>query len=314
MSAPAQRKSEDPAATGAGSGPERADRPDRPDGPERVPGPAEVLSRVEETLARCGRAALAQIVRAEGSTAGKTGWKMLVSPAGDAFGNLGGGAFEAMVIADARKLLESSAAAGREPAAGTLERYYLTEEAVKGRPTGMACGGMAEVFLEVIEAPPVAMIFGGGPVGQALARAAALAGFEPVVADDREEFRRSELFPADTRVPPVGRDFRGEYLGKLAGRPLYAAVVSRCWETDVAAMEALLGSAPANLAYLGLMGSRRKIERVRSELAERGVALDGVPLHAPIGLPIGGDSPGEIAIGILAEMIQARYALQGSTR
>ena len=65
--------------------------------------------------------------------------------------------------------------------------------------------------------------------------------------------------------------------------------------------------APARLRYLGLMGSRRKLTRVRAELAERGVDLDGRLLHAPIGLRIGGDSPGEIAIAILAEVIGVRY-------
>jgi xanthine/CO dehydrogenase XdhC/CoxF family maturation factor len=69
----------------------------------------------------------------------------------------------------------------------------------------------------------------------------------------------------------------------------------------------VLRQAPPRLCYLGLMGSRRKVERVCGELARRGVELSGVPLHAPIGLPIGGDSPGEIAISILAEVIGTRY-------
>ena len=112
----------------------------------------------------------------------------------------------------------------------------------------------------------------------------------------------------------VSRDYREDFLAPFAGRELYVAIVSRCWETDAAALAAVLRQAPPRLAYLGLMGSRRKIARVRREVERLGWApgaasLDGGGLRAPIGLPIGGDTPGEIAIAILAEMIQVRTAL-----
>lgn len=263
--------------------------------------PSEVLAAARRTVEETGRAALAQIVRTEGSTPGKVGWKMLVTPDGRLVGNLGGGAFEAMVVADARARLDE-----RRPESGT-RRYYLTETAVKGAPTGMVCGGMAEVFLEVMEAPPMLVVCGGGPVGQAVAKAGELAGFDLAVLDDREEFRRPELFPSMTRTIAVDRDYRGDVLACLAGRELHVAIVTRCWETDTAALAAVLRSAPGRLAYLGLMGSRRKIERVRREVGARGHDLDAVELSAPIGLPLGGDSPGEIAISILAEILDRRH-------
>ncbi|HSL84179.1 MAG TPA: XdhC/CoxI family protein [Thermoanaerobaculia bacterium] len=265
--------------------------------------PARVLGRAEEAVARHGRIALAQIVRAQGSTPGKAGWKLVVTPDGAAHGNLGGGAFEAMVVADARAKL-----AARRPE-GEVKRYYLTEDAVRGEPTGMVCGGMVEVFLEVVAAPPVLLVCGGGPVGQALARAGDLAGFDLVMADDRPEFRRPELFPVGTRTPEVDRAFGGDLLAEVPGREVYAAVVTRCWETDTAALAAILRRPPERLAYLGLMGSRRKVARVKAELAARGLDLAGVQLHAPIGLPVGGDSPGEIAISIIAEVLQVRHAV-----
>jgi len=266
-----------------------------------APSPAEVLAETERSLQRWGKVVLCQIVRAEGSTPGKVGWKLLVRPDGSACGNLGGGAFEAMVQADAAAKL----ADGGAP---EVKRYYLTEQAVRGEATGMVCGGMAEVFLDVVGAAPVLVVCGGGPVGQALAQAGALAGFEPLVVDDRAEFRRPELFPARTRVAAVGRDYGEDFLAQVAGRELYVAVVSRCWDTDTAALAAVVRQAPPALCYLGLMGSRRKVERVKEELAARGVDLDGVDLYAPIGLPIGGDGPGEIAIAILAQIIGVRYA------
>lgn len=247
---------------------------------------------------------LCQIVRAEGSTPGKAGWKLLARPDGSFLGNLGGGAFEAMVQADAAAKLGA-------PAAGSeVKRYYLTERAVRGEATGMVCGGFVEVFLEILSAPPVLVLCGGGPVGQAVARGAELGGFELLVVDDRPAFRAPELFPAGTRTAAVGRDYGEDFLAPVAGRDLFVAVLTRCWETDAAALAAVLRQAPQGLRYLGLMGSRRKVERVRAELAHRGldVAGAGVDLHAPIGLPLGGDTPGEIALAILAEIVGSRHA------
>lgn len=269
-----------------------------------TPGPADVLAATERSLQSHARVVLCQIVRAEGSTPGKPGWKLLARPDGTVYGNLGGGAFEALVKADA---LAKLANGNGKKMPSEVKRYYFTEEAVKGEPTGMVCGGMAEVFLEVLAAPPVLAVCGGGPVGQALARAGALAGFELLVVDDREEFRQPESFPPGTRLAAVGREYEEDFLASVLQRDLYMAVVSRCWETDTAALVAVLRQEPPRLRYLGLMGSRRKIARVRGEVAARGVDLGRHVLHAPIGLPIGGDSPGEIAISILAEMIQTQY-------
>jgi xanthine dehydrogenase accessory factor len=312
----------------------------------RIPGPVEVLAETERTLRGVRRVVLCHILRTGGSTSGKPGWRLLVRPDGSTFGNLGGGAFEAMVTADARARLATGVAprlergdetkdetkdetgdrGTRERTRGSeVKRYYLTERAVRGEPTGMACGGFAEVLLEVLEAKPVLVICGGGPVGQALAEAAAVAGFELVVADDRAEFRRPEFFPEDTARVAVDRDYEpesstpgdGGWLAPWSERELYVAVVSRCWETDTSALASVLRQEPPHLVYLGLMGSRRKIERVTAELAKRGLdprlALDPAVFHAPVGLPLGGGTPGEIAISITAELIRCRYRVSEAT-
>jgi xanthine dehydrogenase accessory factor len=261
---------------------------------------AAVLTEAERTLREQGRAALCQIVRVEGSTPGKPGWKLLVRPDGSATGNLGGGAFEALVQADARAKLRE------ERPQAEVKRYYFTEQAVKGEATGMVCGGLAEVFLEVLTASPVLLVCGGGPVGQAVAQAGRVAGFEILVVDDRPEFVRPELFPAGVRALEVPRAGAPAFLAPWRERELYVASVSRCWETDVAGLASVLGQAPPRLRYLGLMGSRRKVERVRRELRARGLQVPEGVFHAPIGLAIGGTSPGEIAISILAEVVAVR--------
>lgn len=264
-----------------------------------LPSADQILIDAGRAARRHGRAALCQIVRTDGSTPGKIGWKLVVSPSGDCHGNLGGGAFEALVIADARQKLAEPTP---EP---EVKRYYLTEEATKGEPTGMVCGGLIEVLIEVVMKPPLLVICGGGPVGQALAQNAALCGFEIRVVEDREEFRRPELFPEGTSTVEVTRDFDGGFLS-TSGRQQFVVVVTRCWETDLAALAAVLRQRPAGLAYLGLMGSARKVEHVREALTAQGFDLATVDLRAPIGLPIGGDTPAEIAVSILAEIISTR--------
>ena len=268
---------------------------------------SEVFDEIERSLERFGRVALCQIVRTQGSTPGKAGWKLMVRSDGKASGNLGGGAFEALVQADALAKLGES-----EPVS-EVKRYYFTEDAVRGEATGMVCGGMAEVFVEVLAAKQLLVICGGGPVGQAVACNAVLCGFEVLVADDREDFRRPEAFPAETRFALVDRDYSQDFLEPHGNREIFVAVVTRCWETDLAAAASVLRQEIASLRYLGIMGSRRKIKRIRRALAERSVGLDEVPLYAPIGLPIGGDSPGEIAVSILAEVIQVRSGKRAGT-
>lgn len=262
---------------------------------------AQVLAAVAPALAEDGRVVLCQIVRAEGSTPGKIGWKMLVRADGRSVGNLGGGAFEALIQRDAVAKL------GESGPRSEVKRYYLTEEAVRAEATGMVCGGFADVFVEVMAERPMLVICGGGPVGQALARGGDLAGFDLWLADDRAEFRRPELFPATTGFAEVDRNYTQPFLATVARRELHIAVVSRCWETDTAALASVVRQQPPRLAYLGLMGSRRKVAHVREELSQRGVDLTAVPLQAPIGLPLGGDSPGEIAVSILSQIIQNRY-------
>jgi xanthine dehydrogenase accessory factor len=272
------------------------------------PSPTEVLAEVGRALGADGRLVLCTIVRCSGSTPGKPGWRLALLRDGAAVGNLGGGSFEALVKADAAAKLADPGAASE------VKRYYFTERATRGEPTGMVCGGLSEVFLEVMTAPPVLVVCGGGPVGQALARAGELAGFEPLVVEDRAEFRRPELFPEGTRFAAVDRGYGGDFLAPWSRRDLHVAIVTRCWETDAAALAGVLAQAPANLRYLGLMGSARKIERVRREVEAAGHPLAGVDLKAPIGLPVGGDTPGEIAIAIVAEILACRAREAGAAR
>jgi xanthine dehydrogenase accessory factor len=257
----------------------------------------EVLEAFLDETRSGRRAALATIVRASGSTPRTVGARMLVRPDRSSIGTIGGGAFEAMVIADAAELL------GNPEPAPVVKRYTFTEHGEDA--LGMACGGTAEVLIEASGRGARLVIFGAGHVGLALARLASTVGFAPEIVDDRPEFceqarraKTGEVFPCDaeyvTGVPAIDA-------------ACYVAVVTRCHRTDRLALKRVVGQP---LRYLGLIGSRRKKAVIFAQLVnEDGVGpADLERVRCPIGLPLGGETPEEIAVSIVAELIQVRHA------
>lgn len=245
---------------------------------------------------RGGRsAALVTVVRSTGSTPRAAGARMLVHEDGSTVGTVGGGAFEALATRDALDLL----AAGE--AGPVTKRYAFTEEGKDA--LGMACGGNAEVWIERVGAGPPLVIYGCGHVGIALARLAGTVGFDCTLVDDREEACEAARRLVDARVRRCDAEWTD--LPPLDERS-YAAIVTRCHRTDRLALRSVARS-PAR--YVGLIGSRRKKGVIFRELVER----DGVDpsllehVRCPIGLPIGGETPEEIAVSIVAELQQERH-------
>lgn len=252
----------------------------------------EFYRRLVSLLEEGRQVAVATIVDARGSTPQGKGGKMIVTTGGEIFFSVGGGALEAMVIAEARACL----AEGRT----SLRSWSLHD--VGDDALGMACGGKATVFIEILLPPHDLVIFGAGHVGRALARLAPPLGFNVTVVDDRPAMLAPEAFPAGSRFFPTDRRFR-ENLPPITPSS-YVVLVTRCHETDEAALESIL-HAPA--AYLGMIGSRRKVRVVFERMMERGVpqaALDRV--KAPIGVPIGSHLPDEVALSIMAEVIAVK--------
>jgi xanthine dehydrogenase accessory factor len=200
---------------------------------------------------------------------------------------------EAMVIEEAKACL----AEGRS----SLKSWDLKETGKEA--LGMVCGGRVTVFIETALPPDELVIFGAGHVGRALARQAGGLGFSLAVVDDRAGMLDPQAFPPGARFHLTDRGYR-ENLPRLTARS-YVVLVTRSHETDELALRGLL-DAPA--AYLGMIGSERKVRVV----FERMVREEGVPaaalerVYAPIGFPIGSHLPEEIAISILAEIVAVR--------
>ena len=252
----------------------------------------EVFAALGEALKNGEEVALVTIVSANGSVPQRVGAKMLVYADGRTVGTIGGGCYENEALLKARQSLTT-----RKPC---TVRYELADDFAA--ESGLICGGQMEIFVEPIEPSPALYIFGGGHVGQFVARVAHDAGFQVHVVDDREKFANRERFPD---IAGVIVDDIPTWLQKTTlPSSTYAVIVTRGHRHDLDALRAL---APRKLRYLGLIGSRAKVKRIYDVLIEEGVSLDQLEnVHAPIGLDIGAVTPQEIAVAIVAELIAVR--------
>jgi xanthine dehydrogenase accessory factor len=244
-------------------------------------------------LRRAGRkCALATIVGVRGSIPSYESAKMLVRDDGSIAGTIGGGCVEADVWAAAREVI-----AEEKP---KRMNFNLAQDAAYD--SGLICGGQLEVFVEPVLPAPAAFIFGAGHISKSLAQVAALAGFTAVVIDDRESFANRERFPEAAEV------HAGEYeeiLPRLGvNEASFVIIVTRGHRDD---MRVLRLVAPTPARYVAMVGSKRKVLNVVRELEKEGVPREALErIHAPMGLDIGAESPEEIAISVVAEMIAVR--------
>ena len=249
-----------------------------------------------EIEARNETAALCTIVRSQGSTPRHTTSKMLVYPDGRILGTVGGGEVENRVIAEARQVIAE--------ARPRLLAYNMADP-TRGDPG--VCGGQLEIFVEPILPKPVLLLIGAGHVGKAVVHLAQWLGFYVIASDDRPMFCTPEAVPGADEYQPVPMS---DLPKRVKITPwTYIVLTTRGMNVDVEGLPALLD---APYAYLGIIGSQRRWAMSRKALAEKGVSeevLDKV--HSPIGLEIEAETPEEIAVSILAEIIALRNGKQG---
>jgi xanthine dehydrogenase accessory factor len=176
----------------------------------------------------------------------------------------------------------------------------LTDD--RARVVRLETEGRIEVFVERLSDPPELVVVGAGHVGTALTRIAAQAGFVVTVLDDRVSFANPVRLP-EARSIRTG-DPRRDLASLTPRRDRHVVLVTRGHRLDADCLRVAL---EMDLAYLGMIGSRRRVGRILEMLASEGVAAEKLrAVHAPIGLDIGAETPGEIAVAILAEIIDRR--------
>lgn len=257
-----------------------------------------LLEKLQAALHQRCRVVVATVAAVKGSVPRQAGSKMLIYPDGSLFGTIGGGKFESLVISDALALPRNGP---------PLLRTYPLHE---GSPEsfGAICGGEVTVLLEPQQPPRRLILAGAGHCARALAALVQTCGWEVVVLDDRP----GQLigFPASACIAEPGA---AAWIAGHVWAPDEALVlVARNFVLDQEALEAALGN--RGMGYLGMIGSRRKVQRVRAALHERGFADDAFEgLHAPIGLDLGVDHPAEIAVSIFAEILTVLNGTSGQS-
>ena len=178
-----------------------------------------------------------------------------------------------------------------------------TEEARLLRRPAPGEGGMVETLVEPVVPNPLLLIVGGGHVGQALAAQAVLIGFDVTVLDDRPEFAEPALYPEGVRTR-CG-DMAEELAAHPVGSDTYIVIVTRGHQHDADALRACIRRP---FAYVGMIGSRRKVSLIRTSFLESGWATgeEFDRVFAPIGLDIGAETVPEIAASIAAQLIAVR--------
>ncbi len=240
--------------------------------------------------------ALVTVAATTGSVPREAGAKMIVYADEKISGTIGGGKFEALVAADAVAALRE-----RRP---VLKKYPLHE--ADACSFGAICGGEVTVFIEPQMTGEAIVLVGAGHCAQAIAKLARDCGWHVTMIDDRVE-----LLGESAASLKISDRAAVEFIAAHAWQPDEALVlVSRNYVIDAEALHAALQQ--NGIAYLGMIGSERKVRRVFDELRSRGVSEAAlVKVHAPIGLDIGADSPAEIAISVVAEVMQILRARPG---
>jgi len=241
---------------------------------------------------------VATIVDVKGSSPRGVGARMIVMRDGTIIETIGGGVLEKQVIADALACL----------AAGTTrsERYELKEQGEKA--LGSLCGGEATVFFEVHVPARTLLIVGAGHVGQKLCAFARLLDYNVVVLDPREDMVTAERFPAADRLVCGDPAQAAELVA--VGESTHVVIVTHGHVHDKDALRAVLGTSAASI---GMIGSARKVRTIFAQLREEGIPAERLDrVHAPIGLDIGAETPAELALCIIAEIVADTSGKLGS--
>jgi xanthine dehydrogenase accessory factor len=238
------------------------------------------------------KCALATIVQVRGSIPSYESAKLLVREDGSMLGTVGGGCVEAEVWTAAREVIETE-----KPRHLT---FSLGQDAAYDN--GLICGGQLNIFVEPVIPQPRAFIFGGGHVSKSISKIANLAGFSTIIVDDREQFANRERFPEAEET--FAEEYESVFPKLTVTSSSYLIIVTRGHRDD---MRVLRWAVNTPARYIAMIGSKRKTISVVHELEKEGIPREAFEkVFAPMGLEIGAETPEEIAISVVAEMIATR--------
>jgi len=235
----------------------------------------------------------ASVVKTTGSVPGKLGASMIVRADGSTMGTVGGAALEEEVKALAHGVFERRV--------GDLHHFDLQAWTPGGLPS--LCGGSVEIALEYVAARPNLLLWGGGHVAHALAALLPTLEYDYSVADDRAEWVGTERFPTADRREVVEPSRLWDVFEPESFTHLYLLGYDAMKD-----LEALAVSVERFPNAIGLIASAAKREHMYAKLRERGVSREALArVRSPVGLEIGAESPAEIAVAIVGEIVAERH-------
>ena len=254
-----------------------------------------IYQEIADLIRTQGTAALCVIVQSRGSTPRVAGTKMLVYPGGRISGTIGGGEMEHRVIQAALEAMTDGE---------TKLVSYVMADPQRGDPG--VCGGQLEVYVEPILPQPTVIVVGAGHVGRELARLAGWLNFAVVISDDRPEMLTDDLAEfAQVHLGPMQQLIK---FTKIHSQT-YIVLTTRSVDVDAAGLPVLIDS---DAAYIGVIGSRRRWQITKEKLLEQGVDAERLArVFSPVGLEVNAETPEEIAVSILAQIIQQRRGGHG---
>ena len=254
---------------------------------------SEILKEALGRIDRSEAIALVTIVETKGSTPREIGAKILVNKNGLVAGTIGGGITEARVIEEAKQALKEGK--------GKLLDYHLTKEQA-ALDEGAICGGEMKVFIDILQPKEEVLIFGAGHIAVCLSKLAKTVGFKVTIIDDREEFVNQDRFPEADKI--IAEETEKALTHLKITPSTYIIIVTRGHLKD----EEVLGSViRSGATYIGMIGSRKKNATVFQRLTKKGISQEELDkVHTPIGIDINAETPEEIAVSIMAEIIQVR--------
>jgi xanthine dehydrogenase accessory factor len=236
---------------------------------------------------------LATVIESLGSAPREAGARMLVRQDGSLLGTVGGGTIEKIVADEALKMMGTSTS--------RIIKHNLKD-------IGMECGGGMSVFLEPVNPMAQLFIFGAGHIGAVLSQIAKLLDFNVTVIDNRPEYADAAKLPWADSV--IADDYSAA-LAKLPFSPnTFVVILTHKHGHDFEVLEKCIARPHC---YVGMIGSKKKVATCMKQLRENGVGEDIIKsIHAPVGIDISANTPAEIAVSIMAEIVQVRSTSGGS--
>lgn len=247
--------------------------------------------------------ALVTVVGVKGSTPREPGAKMIVLPEGEIIGTIGGADMEHKAIQEALVSISD----GKTRKITYILHEGETAPAGDKVDTSMICGGEMELFIEPLVVQPTLYLFGAGHVGRPTAHIAAVCGFRVMVFDQRSEMANRDRFPEAVDLVVV--EVETSSLELESDRNGFAVIVTAGHDTDYTVLRNLLKK---SFRYLGVISSKKKRGTFMRNLSQEGFDEKSLSkIHSPIGLDIGSETPEEIAVSIVAEMIKVKNMGEG---